>query len=144
MAGQIPNVPQAVATKLLSNFYGVCILYSLLPDHPNQPMHNLPATNTSVLDYCNDLTDYCESSITSSGSKIIVGDFNIPINQHKHPDTIIVKDTLDGLNLIDHVDFVTHHMGNGLDTVLITQESTLVSNTKQGCFFSDHSTSSFT
>ena len=55
-----------------------------------------------------------------------------------HLDTIIFSNTLDGLNLIDHVDFDTHHMGNILDTILTTQESTLVSNTKQGCLFSDH------
>ena len=29
-------------------------------------------------------------------------------------------------------------MGNILETILTTQESTLVSNTKQGCLFSDH------
>ena len=55
-----------------------------------------------------------------------------------HPDTIIFRDTLDGLNLIDHVDFDTHHMGNILDTILTIQESNLVSNTKQDCLFSDH------
>ena len=92
--------------------------------------------NTSVLDFCNDLTDYFEKNITSPGSKIIVGDFNIPINQDKHPDTIIFKDTLDGLNLFDHVNFDTNHMGNRLDTILTTQETTLNSNTKQGCLFS--------
>ena len=51
---------------------------------------------------------------------------------------IIFKDTLDGLNLIDHRDFDTHHIGNRLDTILTTQKSTLVSNTKQGCLFSNH------
>ena len=73
--------------------------------------------NTSVLDFCNDLTDYFEKNITSLGEKIIVGDFNTPINQHMHPDMIIFRGTLDGLNLIDHVDFDTHHMGNILDTI---------------------------
>ena len=99
-----------------------------------------PPPNTSVLDFCNDLTDYFEKNKnrTSPGSKIIFGDFNIPINQYKHPDTIIFKDALNGLNLIDHVDFDTHHMGNRLDTVLTTKESTLLSNTKQGCLFANH------
>ena len=55
-----------------------------------------------------------------------------------HPAMIIFRDTLDGLNLIDHVDFDTNHMGNILDTILTTQESTLVINTKHSCLFSDH------
>ena len=100
--------------------------------------------DTNVLDFCNDLTDYFEKNITSPGSKIIVGDFNIPINQHKHLDIIIFKDTLDGLNLIDHVDFDTHHMGNRLDTILTTQESSLVSKLNKVAFSPITTSSSLT
>ena len=34
--------------------------------------------NTSILDFCNDLTDYFEKNITSMGEKIIFDDFNQP------------------------------------------------------------------
>ena len=51
---------------LLTTIINLCIIY--------QP------PDTSVLDFCNDLTDYFEKNITSPGEKIIVGDFNIPIN----------------------------------------------------------------
>ena len=101
----------------------------LLPDPPIKLCIIYQPPNTSALDFCNDLTDYFEKNVTLLGEKIIVCDFNIPINHHMHLDRIIFRDTLDGLNLIDHVDIDTHHMGNILDTILTTQGSTLVSNT---------------
>ena len=69
---------------LLTTLINLCIIY--------QP------PITSVLDVCNDLTEYFEKNIISPGGKIIVEDFNIPIKQHMHPDTIIVRYTLGGLN----------------------------------------------
>ena len=67
------------------------------------------------------LQAYFENNITSLGGKINFDDFNIPINWHMHPDMIILRDIFDGLNLIEHVDFDTHHMGNILDTILTTR-----------------------
>ena len=54
---------------------------------------------------------------------IIVGDINIPTNQERHPDTVLFKETLDGLNLRNQIDFATDHFDNSLDAVITIQEN---------------------
>ena len=68
--------------------------------------------NTSIVAFCEDLTDHQERNVTSTGRMIIVGDLNNPTNQEQYPDTVLFEETLDGLNLRDHVDFATHHLEN--------------------------------
>ena len=61
--------------------------------------------NTSIVAFCEDLTDHQERNVTSPGRMITVGDINIPINQEQHPDTVLFEETLDGLNLRNQVVF---------------------------------------
>ena len=69
---------------------------------------------------------------------IIVGDINIPTNKEQHPDTVLFEETLDGLNLRDHVDFAMHHLGNSLDAVITSQDDPMVNTVVQGELLSDH------
>ena len=69
---------------------------------------------------------------------IIVGDINIPTNKEQYPDTALFQETLDGLDLRDHVDFATHCLGNSLDAVITSQDDPMVNTVVQGEFFSDH------
>ena len=69
---------------------------------------------------------------------IIVGDINIPTNKEQHPDTVLFEETLDGLNLRDHVDFMTHHLGNSIDAVITSQDDPMVNTVVQGELFSDY------
>ena len=94
--------------------------------------------DTCIRAFCEDLTDYCERNITSPGMTIIVGDVNIHTNKELHPDAVLFCETLDGLGLKDHIDFVTHSLGNSLDAVMTFQDDPIVNTVAQGELFSDH------
>ena len=57
---------------------------------------------TSVLAFCDEITDYIERNINSNGKILLVWDANIPYNQQDHLDTVLFKDVPDGLNLHNH------------------------------------------
>ena len=94
--------------------------------------------NTSIVAFCEDLTDHQERNVTSPGRMNLVGDINIPTNQKQHPDTVLLEETLDGLNLRNQVDFATHRLENTLDAVITTQEDPMLNRVAQGDLFSDH------
>ena len=94
--------------------------------------------DTCIVAFCDNLTDYCERNVTSPGRMIIVGDVNIHTNKELHPDAVLFRERLGGLGLKDHVDFVTHHLGNSLDAVITFQDDLIVNTVVQGELFSDH------
>ena len=94
--------------------------------------------DTCIAAFCDDLTDYCERNITSPGRTVIVRDVNIHTNKELHPDAVLFYETLGGLGLKNHVDFVTHHLGNSLDAVMSFQDDSIVNTVAQGELFSDH------
>ena len=94
--------------------------------------------NTSIVAFCEDLTDHQERNVTSSGRTIIVHDINIPTNQEQHPDTVLFEEAPDGLNLRNQGDFATHHLENHLDAVITSQDDPMVNTVAQGDLFSDH------
>ena len=67
-----------------------------------------------------------------------MGDVNIHSNKELHPDAVLFHETLGGLSLKDHIDFVTHHLGSRLDAVITFQEDLIVNTVIQGELFSDH------
>ena len=56
---------------------------------------------------------------------------NIPSNQQDHPDTVLFKDVLHGLNLHNHISFPTHWIGNRLDIVIKTTSDTFITDLTQ-------------
>ena len=94
--------------------------------------------DTCIVTFCDDLTDYCERNVTSPGRTIIVGNVNIHTNKELHPDAVLFHETLGGLGLKDHIDFVTHRLGNSLDAVITFQDDPIVNTVFQGELFSDH------
>ena len=54
---------------------------------------------------------------------LILGDFNLHINDLDNPDTGIFLDTVTAMGLNKHVNFATHHLGNILDLVLLDELS---------------------
>ena len=94
--------------------------------------------DTCVVAFCDDLTDYCERIVTTPGRMIIVGVVNIHSNKELHPDAVLFHETLGGLGLKDHIDFVTHCLGKSLDAVITFQEDPIVNTVIQGELFSDH------
>ena len=56
---------------------------------------------TSVLSFCTDLADVLEyNTTTDMGNPIIIGDFDIHLDQPENSDTITINDFLDSMNLI--------------------------------------------
>ena len=78
---------------------------------------------TSVIDTCNELVGLLEENITKDkGDIILTGDFNIHIDDMESSDTITILDTLDILNLRNHVNFQTHRSQHYLDMFIDSRQ----------------------
>ena len=84
-----------------------------------------------------DLTNYVERNINVTGDLILLGDFNIHVNNTQSPDTINFNDFLDSFGLTNKVTFPTHHLLNTLDLIIVEKESINVQHIRQGFLFSD-------
>ena len=74
---------------------------------------------TSVISFCEELTDILENNITDNkGHLLLLGDFNIHLDKQEAPDTIIFQDFLDSLGLMNHVEQPTHMSSHVLDLVI--------------------------
>ena len=94
---------------------------------------------TSVLSFCTDLADVLEHNITTdTGNPIIIGDFNIHLDQPENPDTRTFKDFLDSMNLHNKVMFPTHTSLHTLDLVLEDLSNQVIETVSRGDLFSDH------
>ena len=79
-------------TELTTNFKGiVCNIYIV---------NCIP--NTSEIQFCSKLSDLTESNVFKDcGHLIMLGDFNIHVNNPEHPATIIFNDFLESFDLIN-------------------------------------------
>ena len=76
---------------------------------------------------------------------VILGDFNLHINDQEDPDTNIFIATMTALGLDQYVDFVSHNKGNILDLVMAEPLGKIkVTSCTPGPFFSDHCAVNFT
>ena len=65
--------------------------------------------NTSVLTLCNEMANVLENNIVSDrGETVLIGNFNIHMDDPEDLDTITFIDFLDSLDLINLVNFRTH------------------------------------
>ena len=70
---------------------------------------------------------------------IVLGDFNIHINNDQDVDVNRFKDILEALGLQQHVSFSTHRCGNTLDHIYTELGSTVIINyCREGSIPSDH------
>ena len=89
--------------------------------------------------FCNNLANLIELNITENrGKLLLVGDFNIHLDQPAHSDTILFNDTLESLDLQNMVKSPTHRSGHILDATFTECNSPLVSSVHIGHQFSDH------
>ena len=84
--------------QLLSRSLQLCLMYRL-PD-------------TSVLKFCQDISDYMELNITSNNELILMGNFNIHMNNSLNLDATLFEDTLKSFGLHNHINFGTHQLQN--------------------------------
>ena len=102
--------------------------------HP--PIGNAGNTHTRFLDQVSELLQY---SITNHKNLVVLGDFNIAIQDLGNPDSQTYKDTMEALGLTQHIDQATHQLGNTLDHIYTESIDTLeVRHSFIGEFLSDH------
>ena len=100
-------------------------------------IYRLPST--SVLQFCNDMTDIMERRITDDqGKLLIIGDFKVHIDERTEPDTITFLDFLDSFNLTSHIQWPTHRSGHTLDLLISDQDDTSIKSVTKGYMLSDH------
>ena len=92
----------------------------------------------SVLDFVLEFAEYMEENINFKGEHLLIGDFNIHMNNKEHQDTITFMDMLDTFALGNHIDFPTHKLDNTLDLVISNSASNIIGKAEQGELFSDH------
>ena len=92
----------------------------------------------SIIEFCNSLATILENNInTDKGKLLMLGDFNIHLDEENNPDTIIFNDFLESFGLTNYTTFFTHTAKHILDLV-ISNDSTLVHSVLPGHVLSDH------
>ena len=95
-----------------------------------------PHTDRSFL---TEFTTYLESIILSVESLLIVGDFNLHVDDPDDAVFAAFLDTLESMNLAQHVTGPTHEHNHTLDLVITRQsDKVLLCQPKVGFLFSDH------
>ena len=85
-----------------------------------------------------------EQHISQETNNVILGDFNLHINDKEDPDATHFMDTMSALGYDQHIHFFTQKDGNTLDHLYNEHISKMsILNICQGPFLSDHSFISF-
>ena len=89
--------------------------------------------------FIDDITNHLTSLLPATTNNVILGDFNMHINDMSSTDVVIFNGTLMALGLTQHVTNSTHAKGNILD-LLLTEEATSIKLTpcQVGPFLSYH------
>ena len=96
--------------------------------------------NTSMIDFGNELADHFKSYASNPIDKmLLVGDFNVHVDNPDNPDTILLKDLLASYNLVNRINFPTHKLQHTLDLIIDNGDNSLIMSTSRGLLISDHS-----
>ena len=71
-------------------------------------------THTRLLDEISQLVQYY---MTNHKNLVILGDFNVVVQDLNNPDSLAFYDTMEALGLVQHIDKPTHQLGNTLDHI---------------------------
>ena len=95
---------------------------------------------TSVISFCEELTDILENNITGNKDHLLLlGDFNIHLDRQDAPNTILFQDFLDLFRLINHVKQLMHTLCHILNLVISQPEfCQTVRTVELGHYLSDH------
>ena len=110
-----------------------------------RPPYSIKNRNT-VPKFNSEFSDACSSLLANHGDKklMIVGDFNIHMNEPLNPDTKSFNEVLDTFYLHQHVTDSTHTSGHVIDLCITsTNSELLISHPVIGYFISDHAFTSF-
>ena len=103
-------------------------------------------TNNSInAKFIDEFTEYLVESIMTYNNIVILGDFNLHINEQEDPDTGIFIGTITALGLDQYIDFATHNKGNIPDLVMAEPLGKIkVTSCTPGPFLSDPCAVKFT
>ena len=101
--------------------------------------HPSPKNTITNRMFIDDITDHLISLLPPTTNNIILGDFNMHINDSNSNDACIFKDTFTTLGLTQHVTTSTHVKGNILDLIFTEEISSIkLTSCQAGSFLSDH------
>ena len=69
-------------------------------------------------------------NVNQSGKMLLLGDFNIKVNDKEDPDTITFSGFLESFGMYNQVFFPTHRYNNALDLLLNPQQNKIIANVK--------------
>ena len=89
--------------------------------------------------FINDVTDHLITLLSTATNNIILGDFNMHINDTNSNDACTFLDTFTALGLIQHVTMSTHVKGNILNLMFTEEISSIkLTSCQASPFLSDH------
>ena len=97
-----------------------------------------PANNITNAAFIADFTEWVMELVAENKNVIILGDFNMDINNPHDADANILIDTLEALGFQQHVDFSTHQHANTLDLVFSEILKIRIEKCVEGSYLSDH------
>ena len=101
--------------------------------------YRLPAKTVTISKFINEFTRYIDAHSLLESNTVILGDFNIHMNDIRNTDTLDFQATMHALGFHQHVECATHNKGHILDLIFTSfhHKKTVLSVT-QGPYFSDH------
>ena len=92
---------------------------------------------TTMLTFLDEFLDHISTLLRSSRNISILGDFNIPWNTSKHPDTTSMQEIMDMHDLKQHIHIQMHRLGNTLAWLISSNPNNILDITNKD-FLSDH------
>jgi len=125
--------------------------FELLEVFAKSPTRNIrlccvyrPPSGHAFSHFIDEFTVYLDQHATSTGNLLIVGDFNIHLNNKSDNKAITFSTLLNTMNLTQHVSAPTHDKGHTLDLIISrTVESTVERVDHHPATFSDHTPITF-
>ena len=100
-------------------------------------LYHPPGNTTTRL--LNEVSKLVQYYLTNHNNLVLLGDFNIPIEDLNKPDSLVFIDTMEALGLAQHIDKPTHQLGNTLDHIYTESLDALgVSHAFISGYISDH------
>ena len=73
-----------------------------------------------------------QNILADQGDLILIGDFNVHMNNPMDSDTILFNDFLDSFNLVNKIDFEMHQNHHTLDLIITSHDYDSITNVSWG------------
>ena len=88
--------------------------------------------------FLDEFTEHLVTLLTNKQNNIIIGDFNMHLDDPHDPDVMIFNDTITAFGLRLHINIATNNKGNTLDLLLSEDQANLIEKVEHGAMISDH------